>query len=962
MGVTSGDGDLDADLADVDDSVAEALRELASAPRRAVPLSPGAVLGGHFRIERRIGAGGTGAVYLARDTELLRDVAIKVRVEALDPAALERLQDEARAMARLAHPNVLGVHELGTVDGRLYIAMEYIDGGTAAQWRDREPRRWSEILDVYLEAARGLNAAHQIGLVHRDFKPANVLVASDGRVKVADFGLAQLVGPSAGSRRTTGPVGAGTPSEESSVGTPAYMAPEQFVAGEVSPVADQFALGVSLFEALWGVRPFGESLAGNATDADRLNPPLDGAPAWLRTVLRRCTALDPSDRFESVEALLHEVEVQRRRPARRLMWLAGAAALGAAAIGGAQLGATQPDARRCEEARAPMEAAWTDDRRERIREAFAAASDAGETTSQRAIATLDAFADRWMEEREASCLATYDVGTQSERLLERSMACFSRAQRHFELLVDALGNADVDAVRHVDKALAGLPRLASCRAPNELGATVEPPSGEQAGAVEEIRTGFSHAAVQRHLGHWKASHDLMTGLLEDAEAVGYPPVVADALIGLTEEPLFPRAERRELLRRAYRLARGAGDSRTTFFAALSLAHRSDEVAIDEREAWTLVAAAEAEQPAASPLWGARVQAVEGWLLSERGRYDEAVARLEGAVADWQRHDGEPYGLAAVRLSLGAALEAAGRPREAIARYDEVIAYYESPYGPANRVALVPVLQGRGLARVSLGEYDAAIADMRQARERAAVGLGPDHVEVYDAELNLGVALLGAKQPQEAWKVLVRARDGLAAAGAADSTRALVLDALGYAELELGRHGDAAATFEEARALNELAYGRNHPQVAINLGHIADAALAAGDAGAAREACASAVAIWEALEVGDHPRRAEALVCTAEANLAANRPKDAAAAARDAIAIASRVETEPSLLPIAQFALARALAMTEASPTEALRIASEAHAAVADHDPELAGRIATWRDALSTGAREEALEGSAPTRE
>ena len=179
-----------------EESTDSLLREVAATPAvspvAAYTLRPGVVLAGRYRIESLLGRGGMGTVFRALDTRLGRPVAIKVHHGRA--SALERLRQEARALAQLSHPNVVTVLEVGSVDGSPFVVMEFVDGANARQWRDAGERSWQEIVALYREAGLGLAAAHRVGLVHRDFKPDNVLVGHDGRPRVADFGLANLRG------------------------------------------------------------------------------------------------------------------------------------------------------------------------------------------------------------------------------------------------------------------------------------------------------------------------------------------------------------------------------------------------------------------------------------------------------------------------------------------------------------------------------------------------------------------------------------------------------------------------------------------------------------------------------------------------------------------------------------------------------------------------------------------------
>ncbi|MBC8069290.1 MAG: serine/threonine protein kinase, partial [Deltaproteobacteria bacterium] len=237
------------------------------ASTRTPSRAPGAIIGGtrigHFEIVEEIGRGGMGTVYAALDTRLARRVAIKL-VHASAPGTddaepSQRLLREAQAMAAITHPNVVTVYEAGTFGAEVFLAMELVDGDTLAQWLSLARRPWPAIVRVFVEAGRGLAAAHRAGLVHRDFKPTNVLVATDGRVRVTDFGLVQAGMSEAEAARTWVHGDASTRSGTGMlVGTPRYMAPEQLRGDTVDARSDQFAFCVALFEALWLRHPFGD--------------------------------------------------------------------------------------------------------------------------------------------------------------------------------------------------------------------------------------------------------------------------------------------------------------------------------------------------------------------------------------------------------------------------------------------------------------------------------------------------------------------------------------------------------------------------------------------------------------------------------------------------------------------------------------------------------------------------------
>ena len=295
-----------------------------------------------YELRERIGGGGMGVVWSARDIDLGRDVALKL-IRSRDPSLQRqraRLLAEARAMARLSHPNVITVHDVGTADEHLFIAMERVDGGTLGEWFCSARRSWPEVVDVFVGAGRGLAAAHRAGLVHRDFKPDNVLLGRDGVPRVSDFGLALPVseGDGAGGGGHAEPA-----TDEVVVGTLAYMSPEQLRGLAVTARSDQFSFCVALHEALYGEMPFGapssEAPASKFLEAvlsgSLVTPPAHRrVPARLHHVVARGLAVEPAERWPSMDELVLQLELCAQGVARR-PWaaVAGVAAVTALAAG-----------------------------------------------------------------------------------------------------------------------------------------------------------------------------------------------------------------------------------------------------------------------------------------------------------------------------------------------------------------------------------------------------------------------------------------------------------------------------------------------------------------------------------------------------------------------------------------------------------------------------------------------------
>lgn len=287
---------------------------------------------GRYEVTGKIGIGAMGTVYRAKDTALDREVAIKV-LHRGDEADASRMAIEAKALAKLSHPNVVTVHEVGTDDGQLFVAMEYVRGKTLNLWL--EDATSEEMLDVFAQAAEGLQAAHDAGIVHRDFKPENVIVGDDGRVRVLDFGLARSSGATLVDEvDETSLQNMDQPALTRTgvlAGTPSYMAPEQFRGGRVDAAADQFAFCIALHEAIWGVRPFaGDTIPDLARNV--LNGQLDLAPQRslrvrvrvvakaLERVVERGLRLDPGKRHISMHALATALREASSSHAPRKSW------------------------------------------------------------------------------------------------------------------------------------------------------------------------------------------------------------------------------------------------------------------------------------------------------------------------------------------------------------------------------------------------------------------------------------------------------------------------------------------------------------------------------------------------------------------------------------------------------------------------------------------------------------------
>ena len=409
-------------------------------------LEPGSPVGRYIILER-VGRGGMGVVFSAFDPQLDRRVAIKILLQGSRGIDDEtRLFREARALGRLAHPNVVVVHDVGVVGDRVFIAMEFVRGQTLRQWSAQQ-RSWRELVEVMLQAAEGLRAAHQAGIVHGDFKPSNVLVDEDGRTRVLDFGLAR---PSPESTQSDSLER--TDEEEAELaGTPAYMAPEQFAGGEVGPAADQYAWCVTLYELLVGSAPFeGGSwlqIAANVTSRRVPSEGLDQMPRAVARVLARGLSVDPAERYANIGELIDAL----RRTLTPRRWKRGLSivGLGVGLAAGAAL-ALEPD-ERCTGARAEASQVWNAQRRGEVFAEFErAAPDRSAADIEETMAHVDVYVDGWVDQRTETCEAAVVRKEISQERMDRQMACLDGRLASLSRLVDSF---EVPDQRRVDEAI-----------------------------------------------------------------------------------------------------------------------------------------------------------------------------------------------------------------------------------------------------------------------------------------------------------------------------------------------------------------------------------------------------------------------------------------------------------------------------------------------------------------------------
>jgi eukaryotic-like serine/threonine-protein kinase len=742
----------------------EDARLYAATRSRLFGLPPPSLEIGRFTVLERLGAGAMGEVYAAYDDRLDRKVALKL-MHAMggegSPRAHERMLREAQVLARVSHPNIVQVFEVGTFEGRVFIAMEFIRGRTLRGWLAEHPRSWREILGRYLEAGRGLAAAHEASLVHRDFKPDNVLVGDDGRVRVVDFGLARATSAaqqhtqehgsaassdSAIAASTMVDAGQMSLTETGAVlGTPAYMSAEQFLGREVGPRSDQFGFCVALYEGLYGRRPFVgrhfHQIAVNVIAGACEPPPRSsGVPPWIWQILRRGLARDPEERFPSMTALLAALE---RDPARRRRRVAGAGVLMGLGLGVGLamdgLAPEQPDP--CETATPLLDGAWDGTQRQRLDEAFAATGlGYAEQTRDRVEASLDAYAGAWLEAHRDACEATHIHRTQSEAMLDLRMGCLLGRRERLAALTDRLAQAGPAEVTHAIAALAELPSLEPCRDPELLRQVVRPPEDPAvASAVADLRPRLAQLLALEATGQYRQALPLAQQAVDDSAALGYPPIEAEArfVLGKLSAELGHAARAEAELLQAVDLAEGSRHDEQAAEAWLELARMGLEDLSDPTPSRRWLARARAAVTRLGDHGPRRAQwiAQQAVLLVLEGRPEQAIDEFQRALSELEQHPNTEVVRARRLQSLANAQEAASRFDEAAATYERAQRLLFEALG-SRHPDVGDMAYDRGTFLVNRSELEAAREQLELASSIWREAFGDVHYKVGLAELAL----------------------------------------------------------------------------------------------------------------------------------------------------------------------------------------------------------------------------------
>ena len=781
---------------------------------------------GRYLVLGVLGRGGMGVVYEAYDPVLDRRIAIKLlrELEGDDATAGRvRMHREAQALARLSHPNVIAVHDVAEHDRTMYIAMELVQGKTLREWQESKP--WRDVIAAYTAAARGLAAAHDAGLVHRDFKPDNVLVGDDGRVRVTDFGLARLLAdaPVAAAPPTPSQLNNNVTEAGAVMGTLAYMAPEQIDGATVDERSDQCSWCIAAWEGVYRQQPFitgNLALRGAAMRTDLPKPLASSAvPRAIARVLQRGLLPDPAQRWPSMHALI--VELERALSSKRLLVGIGAGTAAVLAAGVVALGHfASPRANDCARAGDPADSAWTPAIHDDVARAFAAtgAPFAGDALAgfERALAP---WRSRWQHMAIDTCEAAR-AGT--SRVLDVRSACLLRERDSLATTIAAFGHADRKLVEAAPTL--ALPDLDECGDAAALLGMPRPPADT-----------VTRVAIEAALE--VAERELAGGLSIERAKLLAPRVQSqvDAAVKLAWLPLVVRA-RRDLERVQVELGEGKPARATLLAAAASASAIGDGDALVA--IYLALADVEARLTSSFELGDAWVELAGGTLahLGARPRKQVEVAQQRGFVA-----------------------RRGGRPQDARAAYAAAVELAR----PLGELDELPALRGLGHSETDLGELGPAHDHLDRALAIARRLLGDKHPQIGSLLHDLGTVDYRAGRYADAEQRFHAAFDVLRAAWGEDSVEAAgALQAIGNVEVVLDRPADAERDFARVIAMLEARLGPDHPDVAAAYNDIGATYHRAARYELALANSQKVLALREKALGPDHPDVGQSLVNTA----------------------------------------------------------------------------------------------------
>jgi tRNA A-37 threonylcarbamoyl transferase component Bud32/tetratricopeptide (TPR) repeat protein len=817
--------------------------------RQRVMLDAGEVIG-RYVILAKLGAGGMGVVYAAYDPELDRKVAIKVlRRDAhgavLQGVARARFVRESQLLARFSHPEIVAIYDVGEHESGVWLAMEFVDGLTLTAWAKQTPRGWQEVLAVMRATGRGVAAAHAAGLVHQDLKPDNIMISADGRVRVMDFGLTRAQdeaeadagdderleqGTELVTRRGGLSAGRGT---HGLVGTPAYMAPEQISGDRVTAASDQFAYCVTMWELLYGERPFrGSTIAEIVTsvlDGRVCAPPKQrNVPTWLRKICERGLARESSQRWPSMEALLHALERGEARVRTRKL------AIGLALLAGLAVGVASwqqyEHARTiaaCMASGTEIDEAWNDATREQVRQGLLATElNYAASTADTVIPYLDAQAQAWAHGRTHACMAAEVEQTWDPMTSARALWCLDERRLAFDSLIAELAHADADIARNAITLATSLDLVGSCVDERVLDNLPDPPDPSSRAELDQLRVEFARAGTLLDAGKFAAGLAVIQPVRARAEQLGWPPFLAAVRQreGVLLAHLDELGPSEAMISEAYVTAANAGVWEVAADAAIELTEivGDRQARFGEGRVWALQARVAIEH-AGDPLEirAARLATNLGHLELGAGNHDEAEALYVRAYEIWVARVGEDHPtIGTHHNNIGNLHHHRLDEARAKQEFERALALRESVLGP-DHPDLAGSLHNLGMVVDRLGDHERARKLFERALGIWSRSVGLDHFNAAVTLTSMGNLAYQAGELEQAKQDYTRSLEIMQkVVGSEHPAVASLLNNLANVANDQGDSEQTKQLHVRALAIREKVGGPEHPSVAISLFNLA----------------------------------------------------------------------------------------------------------------------------------------------
>jgi len=799
---------------------------------------------GRYLVVHRLGQGGMGVVYAAYDAELDRKVALKV----LRPRALggsqgqARLLREAQAMAKVSHPNVIAIHDVGPFGNQVFMALDLVEGGTLSAWAKMQGRTWREIVKAMLDAGHGLAAAHAAGLVHRDFKPQNVLVRNDGQVFVTDFGLARMsdaaddiaTAPLSASEREVerhSRLSSNLTGEGVVLGTPKYMAPEQHLAGAVDARADQFAFCTALYALLFKTHPFDPVML--ARRADRLRSSAGGTtplkpnsksdlpqlliqeppsqpriPARLRKAIMRGLALEPAQRFESMEQLLAEIQAALHPPSLQVALAAAGLAVVVVAAGGVWVGRDlvgKAKSQLCSGGAAEIAQVWSPTVSAGVQAAFAAvAPERGPEVAKVVVPTLDGYAGRWVQAHREACEATRIRGEQAEGILALRMVCLERRRKELNALVRLLEHPDAALVDKAPDAVAGLSAVGQCGDVEALAAVGRPEDPARREKLDKLDEALAKVDALRIAGRYPQGKEEAVAALKTGQDLAFKPLQAQALIelGLLEDLTGDQKSAARDLQESWKLAEAGHDDVSKVRAAsrLGFVIGYRQMQTEPGIGWVHLAEATLERLGTDhyPELESDVLTILGTIYLRNGSWREAIDAFQRSLVPSARCSDADLRRARTLGNMGVVRGRLGEHEEAVKSEQGAIAAFEKLRGKDHPILIEP-LENLSNDLSELGRFPEALAAADRALQLVEAKMGKDHASTADVlDYRAGIYISMGK-PRDAISDGLRALE-IHRKNKATQAEGFSLDSIGRGQLALGKLPEAIASLERALAV------------------------------------------------------------------------------------------------------------------------------------------------------------------